>query len=80
MQSVCHVEQGAGIWSSTRQPLVLPISWHTMIFGPPHRLRALRDGLKRILAHPIFERVWLSRPGEIAAYCGGLSVGTIPSV
>lgn len=64
--------------TSSRQPLVCPISLHTMIFGQAHRLRALREGLRRILNHPLFDRVWLTRPGDIAAYCEGLPAGTIP--
>ena len=30
---------------SERQPLVLSIALHSFIFGQPHRLRALREGL-----------------------------------
>jgi len=66
------------IEQSARQPLVFALSLHTMIMGQPHRLRALRDGLRRILAHPHFDRVWLTRPGEIAAYCESLPAGTVP--
>ena len=66
------------IEQSARQPLVFALSLHTMIMGQPHRLRALRDGLRRILAYPHFDRVWLTRPGEIAAYCESLPAGTVP--
>jgi peptidoglycan/xylan/chitin deacetylase (PgdA/CDA1 family) len=66
------------IEQSARQPLVFALSLHTMIMGQPHRLRALRDGLRRILAHPHFDRVWLTRPGEIASYCESLPAGTVP--
>jgi peptidoglycan/xylan/chitin deacetylase (PgdA/CDA1 family) len=66
------------IEQSTRQPLVFALSLHTMIFGQPHRLRALRDGLRRIHAHPNFDRVWLTRPGDIAAYCESLPAGIVP--
>jgi peptidoglycan/xylan/chitin deacetylase (PgdA/CDA1 family) len=66
------------IEQSERQPLVFAISLHTMIFGQPHRLRALRDGLRRIHAHPNFDRVWLTRPGDIAAYCESLPAGIVP--
>ena len=61
-----------------RQPLVFAISLHTMIFGQPHRLRVLREGLRRILAHPDFDRVWLTRPGDIAAWCESLPAGVVP--
>jgi peptidoglycan/xylan/chitin deacetylase (PgdA/CDA1 family) len=63
---------------SERAPLVFAISLHTMIFGQPHRLRALRDGLRRIRAHPRFDRVWLTKPGEIADYCASLPAGVVP--
>jgi len=63
---------------SAHQPLVFPISLHTMIFGQPHRVRALRQGLRKILAHPLFDRVWLTRPGEIARYCESLPKGVVP--
>ena len=66
------------IEQSARQPLVFAISLHTMIFGQPHRLRPLREGLRRILAHPNFDRVWLTRPGEIATYCESLPPGIVP--
>lgn len=64
--------------TSTRYPQVFAISLHSMVFGQPHRIRALRDGLKRILSHPGFDRVWLTRPGEIAAYCETLPKGVVP--
>jgi len=63
---------------SERQPLVFAISLHTMISGQPHRLRVLRDRLRRILDHPKFDRVWLTRPEAIAGYCEKLPSGTIP--
>lgn len=64
--------------SSDRWPQVFPISLHTMVFGQPHRLRALRSAFDRMLNHPKFDRVWLTRPGEIAAYCETLPKGTVP--
>ncbi|MGE0748366.1 MAG: polysaccharide deacetylase, partial [Rhodospirillales bacterium] len=63
---------------SARQPLVCAISLHTNIFGQPHRLRVLREGLRRIRANPRFERVWVTRPGDIAAFCDGLPAGVVP--
>lgn len=66
------------IEQSANQPLVFAISLHTMIMGQPHRLRALRDGLRRILEHPRFDKVWLTRPGDIATYCQSLSPGIVP--
>lgn len=63
---------------SARQPVVFALSLHTMVSGQPHRLRALRDGLRHMLGHPDFGRVWLTRPGEIAAHCATLPPGTVP--
>ena len=63
---------------SARQPLVFSLSLHTMVSGQPHRLRALRDGLRHMLGHRDFNRVWLTRPGEIAAHCAALHPGTVP--
>lgn len=63
---------------SARQPLVFSLSLHTMVSGQPHRLRALRDGLRHMLGHRHFNRVWLTRPGEIAAHCAALPPGTVP--
>jgi hypothetical protein len=61
-----------------KQPLVFSLALHTMISGQPHRLRSLRDALRRIFDHPKFDRVWLTLPGEIAAFCETLPAGTIP--
>jgi allantoinase len=66
------------IEQSERRPLVFSIALHTMISGQPHRLCALRDGLREIFAHPKFGKVWLTRPGEIASYCESLPSGVIP--
>ncbi len=46
--------------------------------GQPHRLRLLRDGLSRIRDHRLFDRVWLTRPGDIASHCESLKPGIIP--
>jgi allantoinase len=66
------------IEQSARQPLVFSIALHTMISGQPHRIGMLRDGLRRILDHPRFDRVWLTRPEEIAAHCESLLANTMP--
>jgi peptidoglycan/xylan/chitin deacetylase (PgdA/CDA1 family) len=66
--------------ASEKQSIVMPISLHTFIFGYPHRIHALREGLERILAHPDFDRVWLTRPGAIADHVIALPAGTVPAV
>ena len=63
---------------SERQPLVCGIALHTMIMGQPHRLRVLRDALAHIVNHPQKEKVWFTRPGEIADYVKTLPAGTVP--
>src|SRR4051794_12272301 len=63
---------------SEKQPLVCAISLHTMIMGQPHRLNALREALRRIREHAGFDRVWLTRPGEIFDHCRALPPGTLP--
>jgi hypothetical protein len=62
---------------SAQQPLVLALSLHPFIMGQPHRLRVLREGLRRILGHPNFDRVWTTHPGEIATHCESLAPGII---
>lgn len=63
---------------STKQPLVLGIALHTMIFGQPYRLYALRKALQHILNHPERDKVWITRPGEIYDHVCALPEGTIP--
>ena len=65
------------IHQAQKQPLVLGIALHTMVVGQPYRLRALRRALQEIMAHPLFDQVWLTRPGEIYDHCIGLPEGTV---
>jgi len=58
-------------------PLVCPIALHTFIAGQPFRLRRLRRALEHIAARR--DRVWLTRPGEIARHVKGLPPGTLPN-
>ena len=62
---------------SSRQPLVLGIALHTMIFGQPYRLYALRKALQHIVNHPERDKVWITRPGEIYDHVCAVPVGTI---
>jgi allantoinase len=62
---------------STKQPLVLGIALHTMIFGQPYRLYALRKALEHIVNHPQRDKVWITRPGEIYDHVTSLPAGTI---
>lgn len=51
---------------SEQQPLVCGVSLHTFAAGQPFRLRQLRRALDHIVRHPNADRVWFTRPGEIA--------------
>ncbi len=62
---------------STGQPLVLGIALHTMIFGQPYRIYALRKALEHILNHPNRDKVWITRPGEIYDYVSSLPNGIL---
>jgi allantoinase len=61
---------------SRRRPLVFCFSLHTFVLGYPFRIRPLREVMKHVVAHR--NDIWLTTPGEIAAYCAGLPAGTIP--
>jgi peptidoglycan/xylan/chitin deacetylase (PgdA/CDA1 family) len=62
---------------SEQQPLVCGISLHTFVVGQPFRLAQLRRALTEVLAHPDFDRVWVTTPGAIARYAAQLPSGTI---
>lgn len=57
-------------------PLVFNLSLHPFLVGWPFRLRHLRRVLEHI-AHNR-DRVWLTRPGAIAAHIASLPDGTLP--
>ncbi len=61
---------------SSRFPLVLSIVLHPFIIGQPYRLRAFRRAMDHILAHR--DALWITRPGEMAAFVRGLPPGTVP--
>jgi allantoinase len=52
------------------QPLVMGIALHPYILGQPYRLRHLRRALTHVANQS--DRIWLTRAGEISAYCHGL--------
>jgi allantoinase len=62
---------------SASQPLVCGIALHTMIVGQPYRLRAIRRALQHIVNHPLRDRVWFTRPGEIYDHVIGLPDATV---
>jgi len=61
---------------SEQRPLVMSVVLHPFIVGQPHRLRPLRDALARVLQRR--GRLWVARPGELAAYVEGLPAGLVP--
>ena len=61
-----------------RQPLVMTVSLHSFIVGQPFRLKHLRAALHHCVEHRFSDRVWWTRPGEIADYCYQLPAGTVP--
>jgi peptidoglycan/xylan/chitin deacetylase (PgdA/CDA1 family) len=66
------------IEQSARHPLVLNLSIHPNVFGQPFRLRILRQALRHCLEHPLKDRLWVTRPRDIADYCYSLPPGIIP--
>jgi hypothetical protein len=65
---------------SEKQSLVFALGLHAYVAGQPFRLRAIRNALKHCLAHKDNERVWFTRPGEIARHCMQLPSGIVPQV
>ncbi len=63
---------------SEDQPLVCGISLHTFVVGQPYRLRMLRRLLRQIVEHPEAERIWFTRPADIADHIEALPPGTVP--
>ncbi len=61
---------------SQRRPLVMPIVLHSFILGQPYRLRQFRRVIEHILRAR--DRIWLTRPGDIAAHIESLPAGTVP--
>jgi hypothetical protein len=60
------------------QPLVCTIALHPMTMGQPFRLGLLARALRHIVNHPKRERMWITLPSEIAAYCASLPAGVVP--
>ncbi len=54
------------------------VSVHTYVVGQPFRLRRLRSALRHCLGAAGAERVWWTRPRDIAAFCERLAPGIVP--
>jgi allantoinase len=63
---------------SADHPLVMGLSLHTFVVGQPFRFKHLRRILSHFAGHPDRDRIWLTRPGDIADYVSGLPKGTVP--
>lgn len=61
---------------SRKYPLVCSVVLHPFIVGQPFRLRALRDAFAHMLEQR--DKVWITRPGELARYVAGLPRGVVP--
>jgi allantoinase len=62
---------------SEKAPLICGVSLHTFVVGQPFRYAELRRALQYIVSHPQRDRVWFTRPGEIAQYAANLPAGLI---
>jgi allantoinase len=47
------------------------------VMGQAFRLRPLRQALEHCLTHKHRDRVWVTRPGDIAEFCYALPPGVI---
>ena len=61
---------------SERRPLVFCFVLHTFVLGHPFRIRPIRGAMEHIMRHR--NDLWLTTPGEIAAYCKAMPPGIIP--
>ena len=61
---------------SRRRPLVFCFSLHPFVLGHPFRIRPLRRAMEHVVRHR--DDIWLTTPGEIAAWCKTLPPGTVP--
>jgi len=61
---------------SAKYPLVCSIVLHPFVIGQPYRLRELRRALNHVLKQR--NRLWITRPGELASYVRDLPKGAVP--
>jgi peptidoglycan/xylan/chitin deacetylase (PgdA/CDA1 family) len=61
-----------------RQPLVCGLSTHSFVIGQPFRLPHLRRVLEHVAGHPERDKIWFTRPGEIARHIASLEPGIVP--
>lgn len=63
---------------SRNQPLVFSLALHSFVVGQPYRLAGLRDILTHMVKHVDADRIWFTRPREIADHIESLPKGTVP--
>jgi allantoinase len=61
---------------SVKCPLVCSIVLHPFVIGQPFRLRAFRRAMTHVMAQR--DRLWVTRPGELARYVQTLPQGIVP--
>lgn len=61
---------------SAKYPMVCSIVLHPFVVGQPFRLRAFRRAMQHVMGHK--DRLWVTRPGELARFVEGLPPGTVP--
>jgi len=61
---------------SAKYPLVCSIVLHPFVVGQPYRLRQLRRALEHVLKQR--DRLWITRPAELAAFIRSLPKGVVP--
>jgi len=61
---------------SAKRPLVCSIVLHPFVIGQPYRLRAFRRAMEQILRQR--DRLWVTRPADIAGFIEGLPPGIVP--
>ena len=62
---------------SETAPLICGVSLHTFVVGQPFRFAELRRALLHVVNHSQRDKVWFTRPGEIARYAVTLPSGII---
>ncbi len=63
---------------SRNQPLVFSLALHSFVVGQPYRLAGLREILTHMVKHAEADRIWFTRPREIADHIEALPRGTVP--
>jgi allantoinase len=61
---------------SVKYPLVCSIVLHPFVIGQPFRLRAFRRAMTHVMAQR--DRLWVTRPGELARHVQTLPQGIVP--